>query len=72
MEDQNCSATASRIRSPEFDFTPESFDWRDYGKVSVVKNQGQCGSCWTFSTTGAMESHYAIYYNTTATTLFAE
>lgn len=65
---QDCSATAAltlkkpmRIQNRVALNIPESIDWKAQNKVSPVKDQQNCGSCWSFSTTGAIESHYAIF-----------
>ncbi|MGV8026766.1 MAG: C1 family peptidase [Anaerolineaceae bacterium] len=42
------------------DTLPSSFDWRNYGGVTPIRNQKSCGSCWAFATVGAMESAMAI------------
>ena len=39
---------------------PDSIDWREKGIISPVKDQGNCGSCWTFAAAECVESYWAM------------
>lgn len=50
---------------PKLQDVPATWDWSNYNAVTPIKNQGRCGSCWAFSTTGNLEGLYSIKHSQT-------
>ena len=51
------------VHKPSGSQAPAAIDWRDQDVVTEVKDQGACGSCWSFGATGAFESAWALAGN---------
>ena len=55
--DHNTQSHKGRYLSVPYIDIPDKLDWREFGVVGPVHNQGRCNSCWAFSAAGSIEYH---------------
>lgn len=60
------SANDQAFKSPYENDSPESWDWRDVGVETEVRDQGSCNSDWAMAAVGALEAANIIKFNSTA------